>query len=98
MANTDEQTDAKEKVVSSVETEQKTNANEEFDWNEYLKECGAIAAPANCFFQRPEPPPNKFQKNQKLEANDQRCPSSKIIMFRQRERRQSSIPLPEHRA
>lgn len=46
--------------------------NEPFSWSDYLKETGAIAAPAECFFQDPVPPKNKFEVGKKVEVPDPR--------------------------
>ncbi|XP_071041062.1 polycomb protein SCMH1 isoform X1 [Parasteatoda tepidariorum] len=50
-----------------------------FDWEEYLRECNAVAAPASCFKQYPVPPKNDFELNMKLEAYDPRNVSSTCI-------------------
>ncbi|KAG8179438.1 hypothetical protein JTE90_026333 [Oedothorax gibbosus] len=50
-----------------------------FDWDVYLKECNAIAAPKECFKQHPVPPKNDFKIGQKLEALDPRNATSTCI-------------------
>ncbi|KAK3096944.1 hypothetical protein FSP39_005008 [Pinctada imbricata] len=43
-----------------------------FDWDEYLQETDAVAAPESCFKQATTPPDNDFEINQKIEARDPR--------------------------
>lgn len=50
-----------------------------FSWEKYLKETGAIAAPALCFKQSPTPPVNEFKAGMKLEAQDPRNTTSTCI-------------------
>lgn len=44
-----------------------------------LQEKNSVAAPASCFKQAFEPPPNYFEANMKLEALDPRCVTSTCI-------------------
>ncbi|MBN3315043.1 SCMH1 protein, partial [Atractosteus spatula] len=50
-----------------------------FSWEKYLKETGAIAAPAHCFRQSASPPGNEFKSGMKLEAQDPRNTTSTCI-------------------
>ncbi|XP_036394816.1 polycomb protein SCMH1 isoform X1 [Megalops cyprinoides] len=50
-----------------------------FSWEKYLKETGAIAAPAHCFRQSTTPPANEFKAGMKLEAQDPRNTTSTCI-------------------
>ncbi|XP_015925677.1 polycomb protein SCMH1 isoform X2 [Parasteatoda tepidariorum] len=50
-----------------------------FDWDEYLRECNATAAPSDCFKQYPIPPKNEFRLGMKLEAYDPRNVTSTCI-------------------
>lgn len=50
-----------------------------FDWDAYLQESGSEAAPAECFKQAPNPPPNDFKIGMKLEALDPRNVTSTCI-------------------
>ncbi|CAC5396827.1 SCMH1 [Mytilus coruscus] len=43
-----------------------------FDWDQYLKDCEAEAAPQSCFKQNVEPSDNEFRVNMKIEAVDPR--------------------------
>lgn len=51
----------------------------QFSWEKYLKETGAIAAPAHCFRQSTTPPVNEFKAGMKLEAQDPRNTTSTCI-------------------
>ncbi|XP_061573217.1 polycomb protein SCMH1 isoform X3 [Cololabis saira] len=50
-----------------------------FSWEKYLKEAGAVAAPASCFRQSLTPPVNEFKAGMKLEAQDPRNTTSTCI-------------------
>ncbi|GBL82384.1 Polycomb protein Scm [Araneus ventricosus] len=50
-----------------------------FDWDAYLKECNATAAPAEWFKQYAVPPKNEFRIGMKLEAFDPRNTTSTCI-------------------
>uniref|UniRef100_A0AAQ5ZBG6 SAM domain-containing protein n=1 Tax=Amphiprion ocellaris TaxID=80972 RepID=A0AAQ5ZBG6_AMPOC len=50
-----------------------------FSWEKYLKETGAVAAPASCFKQSLTPPVNEFKAGMKLEAQDPRNTTSTCI-------------------
>lgn len=50
-----------------------------FDWDDYLKIKGCEAAPAECFKQARDPPPNNFKIGMKLEALDPRNVTSTCI-------------------
>ncbi|GAB0097361.1 Polycomb protein Scm [Sergentomyia squamirostris] len=50
-----------------------------FNWDEYLKKSGSLAAPADCFKQAPNPPVNDFKMGMKLEALDPRNVTSTCI-------------------
>ncbi|XP_020644818.3 sex comb on midleg-like protein 2 isoform X2 [Pogona vitticeps] len=52
---------------------------EYFNWDNYLKETGSIAAPAHCFRQSRIPPSNDFKVGMKLEAHDPRNVTSVCI-------------------
>uniref|UniRef100_A0A915L790 Uncharacterized protein n=1 Tax=Romanomermis culicivorax TaxID=13658 RepID=A0A915L790_ROMCU len=52
---------------------------EDFNWDAYLAQTNAVAAPADCFWQAPDPPPNKFDDEMILEAYDPRFPSIRCI-------------------
>uniref|UniRef100_A0A0M3HVK2 SLED domain-containing protein n=1 Tax=Ascaris lumbricoides TaxID=6252 RepID=A0A0M3HVK2_ASCLU len=59
--------------ITHTRTSKKDSSmNEPFSWSDYLKETGAIAAPAECFFQDPVPPKNKFEVGKKVEVPDPR--------------------------
>ncbi|XP_075445906.1 sex comb on midleg-like protein 2 isoform X2 [Ascaphus truei] len=48
------------------------SSNEQFHWDDYLKQTGAVAAPPHCFRQSRTPPSNDFKVGMKLEAHDPR--------------------------
>ncbi|XP_059619107.1 polycomb protein Scm [Phlebotomus argentipes] len=50
-----------------------------FNWDEYLKKTGSVAAPSECFKQAPNPPINDFKMGMKLEALDPRNVTSICI-------------------
>ncbi|KAG9331201.1 hypothetical protein JZ751_019756 [Albula glossodonta] len=50
-----------------------------FSWEKYLKETGAVSAPAHCFRQSATPPVNEFKAGMKLEAQDPRNTTSTCI-------------------
>ncbi|XP_028836475.1 polycomb protein SCMH1 isoform X3 [Denticeps clupeoides] len=50
-----------------------------FSWEKYLKDTGAVAAPAECFRQSTTPPVNEFKAGMKLEAQDPRNTTSTCI-------------------
>ncbi|XP_066538869.1 polycomb protein SCMH1-like isoform X2 [Hoplias malabaricus] len=50
-----------------------------FSWEKYLKDTGAVAAPAHCFKQSTTPPVNEFKAGMKLEAQDPRNTTSTCI-------------------
>ncbi|TRZ03069.1 hypothetical protein DNTS_029874 [Danionella cerebrum] len=50
-----------------------------FNWENYLKETGGVAAPAHCFKQSTAPPVNEFKPGMKLEAQDPRNTTSTCI-------------------
>ncbi|XP_061483215.1 sex comb on midleg-like protein 2 [Rhineura floridana] len=53
--------------------------NEYFNWDNYLKETGSLAAPSHCFRQSRVPPSNDFKVGMKLEAHDPRNVTSVCI-------------------
>uniref|UniRef100_A0A670IFG9 Scm polycomb group protein like 2 n=1 Tax=Podarcis muralis TaxID=64176 RepID=A0A670IFG9_PODMU len=50
-----------------------------FNWDNYLKETGSLAAPSHCFRQSRVPPSNDFKVGMKLEAHDPRNITSVCI-------------------
>ncbi|XP_055695482.1 polycomb protein Scm [Lutzomyia longipalpis] len=50
-----------------------------FNWDEYLKKTGSVAAPPECFKQALDPPENNFKMGMKLEALDPRNVTSTCI-------------------
>ncbi|WKY01653.1 hypothetical protein Q1695_015568 [Nippostrongylus brasiliensis] len=52
-----------------------------FNWDVYLREQNAEAAPLECFFQPETPPTNKFQIGTKLMIADPRGPTGSSAMF-----------------
>ncbi|XP_026951919.1 sex comb on midleg-like protein 2 [Sagmatias obliquidens] len=46
--------------------------NDDFHWENYLKETGSLSAPSECFRQSKIPPANDFKVGMKLEAHDPR--------------------------
>ncbi|KAM6446926.1 sex comb on midleg-like protein 2 isoform 6-T11 [Liasis olivaceus] len=52
---------------------------EYFNWDNYLKETGSVAAPSQCFRQSRIPPSNDFEVGMKLEAHDPRNVTSVCI-------------------
>ncbi|XP_077338343.1 sex comb on midleg-like protein 2 isoform X4 [Lithobates pipiens] len=52
---------------------------EQFNWDEYLKETGAVGAPALYFRQSRTPPTNEFKVGMKVEAHDPRNVTSVCI-------------------
>ncbi|KAG9492660.1 hypothetical protein GDO78_000906 [Eleutherodactylus coqui] len=52
---------------------------EQFNWDEYLKETGSVAAPSHYFRQSRIPPNNEFKIGMKLEAHDPRNVTSVCI-------------------
>ncbi|XP_070606858.1 sex comb on midleg-like protein 2 isoform X2 [Erythrolamprus reginae] len=52
---------------------------EYFNWDNYLKETGSVAAPSQCFRQSKIPPSNDFKVGMKLEAHDPRNVTSVCI-------------------
>ncbi|KAG8137316.1 hypothetical protein E2320_004562 [Naja naja] len=54
-------------------------SNKYFNWDNYLKETGSVAAPSQCFRQSKIPPSNDFKVGMKLEAHDPRNVTSVCI-------------------
>ncbi|XP_053563368.1 sex comb on midleg-like protein 2 [Bombina bombina] len=57
----------------------KKTIKEDFNWDDYLKETGSVAAPLHCFRQSKIPPSNDFKVGMKLEAHDPRNVASVCI-------------------
>nr|XP_031301663.1 sex comb on midleg-like protein 2 isoform X1 [Camelus dromedarius]XP_031301664.1 sex comb on midleg-like protein 2 isoform X1 [Camelus dromedarius] len=53
--------------------------NDDFHWENYLKETGSLSAPSECFRQSKIPPANDFKVGMKLEAHDPRNVTSICI-------------------
>ncbi|XP_045852287.1 sex comb on midleg-like protein 2 isoform X1 [Meles meles] len=53
--------------------------NDDFHWENYLKETGSLSAPSECFRQSQVPPANDFKVGMKLEAHDPRNMTSICI-------------------
>ncbi|XP_004401556.1 PREDICTED: sex comb on midleg-like protein 2 isoform X2 [Odobenus rosmarus divergens] len=53
--------------------------NDDFHWENYLKETGSSSAPSECFRQSKVPPANDFKVGMKLEAHDPRNMTSVCI-------------------
>ncbi|XP_025713648.1 sex comb on midleg-like protein 2 isoform X4 [Callorhinus ursinus] len=53
--------------------------NDDFHWENYLKETGSLSAPSECFRQSKVPPANDFKVGMKLEAHDPRNMTSVCI-------------------
>ncbi|XP_053310852.1 sex comb on midleg-like protein 2 [Spea bombifrons] len=62
-----------------MKTNMKRTAKGSFNWDEYLKETGSVAAPSHCFRQFRTPPSNDFKVGMKLEAHDPRNVTSVCI-------------------
>ncbi|KAM4796800.1 sex comb on midleg-like protein 2 [Rhinophrynus dorsalis] len=62
-----------------MKTNMKRTTKECFNWDDYLKETGSVAAPSNCFRQSRTPPSNDFKVGMKLEAHDPRNVTSICI-------------------
>ncbi|XP_060038944.1 sex comb on midleg-like protein 2 isoform X3 [Erinaceus europaeus] len=56
-----------------------TVKEDDFHWDDYLKETGSISAPLECFRQSKIPPTNDFKVGMKLEAHDPRSITSVCI-------------------
>ncbi|XP_075770003.1 sex comb on midleg-like protein 2 isoform X1 [Pelodiscus sinensis] len=68
----------KEKNVKNQQSNMSLK-NEHFNWDNYLKETGSLAAPPHCFRQSRIPPSNDFKVGMKLEAHDPRNVTSVCI-------------------
>ncbi|XGW14688.1 hypothetical protein V3C99_000733 [Haemonchus contortus] len=66
---------------SSTNPSASTTVTTTFDWDAYLREQNAEAAPPECFFQPNTPPENKFQIGTKLMIADPRGPTGSSAMF-----------------
>ncbi|XP_044297767.1 sex comb on midleg-like protein 2 isoform X2 [Varanus komodoensis] len=69
----------KEKHGNSNMSSNQLSHNDYFNWDNYLKETGSIAAPSHCFRQSRIPPSNDFKVGMKLEAHDPRNVTSVCI-------------------
>ncbi|VDO35884.1 unnamed protein product [Haemonchus placei] len=67
--------------ASSTNPSASTTVTSTFDWDAYLREQNAEAAPPECFFQPNTPPENKFQIGTKLMIADPRGPTGSSAMF-----------------
>lgn len=75
----DSKTIKREKHGKSNQSSNQVLNNEYFNWDDYLKETGSIAAPSHCFKQSRIPPSNDFKVGMKLEAHDPRNITSVCI-------------------
>ncbi|XP_053162625.1 sex comb on midleg-like protein 2 isoform X2 [Hemicordylus capensis] len=75
----DSKTIKKEKHGKSNQSSNQLLNNEYFNWENYLKETGSLAAPSHCFRQSRIPPSNDFKVGMKLEAHDPRNVTSVCI-------------------
>ncbi|XP_042190184.1 polycomb protein SCMH1 isoform X2 [Callorhinchus milii] len=75
----DSKENRKEKAGKSQLPNSPLTNNEHFNWDEYLKETGAVSAPSHCFRQPRSPPTNEFKIDMKLEAQDPRNVTSICI-------------------
>ncbi|XP_004689949.1 PREDICTED: sex comb on midleg-like protein 2 [Condylura cristata] len=71
-AKKENQEKASQSSTSSVQ-------NDDFQWENYLKETGSLSAPSECFRQSQIPPANDFKVGMKLEAHDPRNTTSICI-------------------
>ncbi|XP_067422182.1 sex comb on midleg-like protein 2 isoform X2 [Emydura macquarii macquarii] len=69
----------KEKHGKNQQSNNVSLKNEHFNWDNYLKETGSLAAPPHCFRQSRIPPSNDFKVGMKLEAHDPRNVTSVCI-------------------
>ncbi|EYC06286.1 hypothetical protein Y032_0077g1125 [Ancylostoma ceylanicum] len=72
---------AEPKHDAESSAEQSSPAKSSFDWDVYLREQNAEAAPRECFFQPETASENKFQIGKKLMIADPRGPSGSSAMF-----------------
>ncbi|KAM6446918.1 sex comb on midleg-like protein 2 isoform 3-T6 [Liasis olivaceus] len=79
MGKTDFKSIKKEKHGNSNLSSNQLLHNEYFNWDNYLKETGSVAAPSQCFRQSRIPPSNDFEVGMKLEAHDPRNVTSVCI-------------------
>ncbi|XP_067322891.1 sex comb on midleg-like protein 2 isoform X2 [Anolis sagrei] len=75
----DSKTVKKEKHGNNNVSSNQLFHNEYFNWDDYLKETGSVAAPLHCFRQSRIPPSNDFKVGMKLEAHDPRNVTSVCI-------------------
>nr|XP_034971288.1 sex comb on midleg-like protein 2 [Zootoca vivipara]XP_034971290.1 sex comb on midleg-like protein 2 [Zootoca vivipara] len=75
----DSKTIRREKHGKSCLSSNQLLNNEYFNWDNYLKETGSLAAPSHCFKQSRVPPSNDFKVGMKLEAHDPRNITSVCI-------------------
>ncbi|XP_008105492.1 sex comb on midleg-like protein 2 isoform X2 [Anolis carolinensis] len=75
----DSKTVKKEKHGNNNVSSNQLFHNEYFNWDDYLKETGSVAAPLHCFRQSRIPPSNDFKVGMKLEAHDPRNITSVCI-------------------
>lgn len=65
--------------MSPDELNETSDGEEDFLWDDYLKETNAEPAPASCFCQHATPPQNEFKEGNKLETFDPRNTTSTCI-------------------
>ena len=65
--------------MSLEELDESSDTDIDFEWDSYLKENNAEAAPATCFCQHAIPPVNEFKVGNKLETFDPRNTTSTCI-------------------
>ncbi|XP_061034038.1 sex comb on midleg-like protein 2 isoform X2 [Eubalaena glacialis] len=76
----EESTDAKkENQEKAPQSGTSSVQNDDFHWENYLKETGSLSAPSECFRQSKIPPANDFKVGMKLEAHDPRNMTSICI-------------------
>ncbi|XP_019384787.1 PREDICTED: sex comb on midleg-like protein 2 isoform X1 [Crocodylus porosus] len=75
----DSKNSKKDKHGKSQQSNHPSLKNEQFNWDDYLKETGSVAAPPQCFRQSRIPPTNDFKVGMKLEAHDPRNVTSVCI-------------------
>ncbi|XP_059576876.1 sex comb on midleg-like protein 2 isoform X5 [Alligator mississippiensis] len=75
----DSKNSKKDKHGKSQQSNHPSLKNEQFNWDDYLKETGSVAAPPHCFRQSRIPPTNDFKVGMKLEAHDPRNVTSVCI-------------------
>ncbi|XP_037368541.1 sex comb on midleg-like protein 2 isoform X2 [Talpa occidentalis] len=75
----EESMDAKKENQEKAPQSSTSVQNDDFQWENYLKETGSLSAPSECFRQSQIPPANDFKVGMKLEAHDPRNTTSICI-------------------